>query len=66
MPKFSANLSMLFTERPFLARFEAAAQAGFRGVEYVGPYDFPASEVAALLRSNGLTQALRARARARR
>ena len=58
MPKFSANLSMLFTERTFLDRFEAAAQAGFRGVEYVGPYDFPAAEIAARLQANGLTQAL--------
>lgn len=58
MPKFSANLSMLFTERPFLDRFEAAAKAGFTGVEYVGPYEFPAAEIAARLRANGLTQAL--------
>ncbi len=58
MPKFSANLTMLFTERPFLDRFEAAARAGFRAVEYVGPYDFPAAEIAARLRANGLTQAL--------
>ena len=58
MPRFSANLSMLFTERMFLDRFEAAAQAGFRGVEYVAPYDFPASEIAARLKANGLTQAL--------
>ncbi len=58
MPKFSANLSMLFTELPFLDRFEAAARAGFGGVEYVGPYEFPAAEIAARLRANGLTQAL--------
>jgi hydroxypyruvate isomerase len=58
MPKFSANLTMLFTERPFLDRFEAAARAGFRAVEYVGPYDFPAAEIAARLEANGLTQAL--------
>jgi hydroxypyruvate isomerase len=58
MPKFSANLSMLFAERPFLDRFEAAAEAGFRGVEYVGPYDYPAAEIAARLKANGLTQAL--------
>ncbi|HEY1940716.1 MAG TPA: 2-oxo-tetronate isomerase [Roseiarcus sp.] len=58
MPKFSANLTMLFTERPFLDRFEAAARAGFRAVEYVGPYDFPAGEIAARLEANGLTQAL--------
>ena len=41
MPKFSANLSMLFNEVAFLDRFEAAAKAGFRGVEYLGPYAFP-------------------------
>src|SRR5271167_1676105 len=58
MPKFSANLSMLFTERPFLDRFEAAATAGFRGVEYVGPYDYPAAVIASRLKANGLTQAL--------
>jgi hydroxypyruvate isomerase len=58
MPKFSANLSMLFTERPVLDRFEAAAEAGFLGVEYVGPYDYPAKEIAARLKANGLTQAL--------
>src|SRR5271170_3346878 len=58
MPKFSANLSMLFTEYPFLDRFEAAAKAGFRGVEYVSPYDFPASEIVARLTANGLSQAL--------
>lgn len=58
MAKFSANLTMLFTERPFLDRFAAAARAGFRGVEYVGPYDYPPAEIAARLRDNGLTQAL--------
>ena len=39
MPRFSANLSMLFGEHEFLDRFDAAARAGFKGVEYVGPYD---------------------------
>jgi hydroxypyruvate isomerase len=58
MPKFSANLSMLFAELPFLDRFEAAAKAGFPGVEYVGPYDYPAKDIAARLKANGLTQAL--------
>ena len=37
MPRFSANLSMLFTEHDFLDRFDAAATAGFKGVEYLGP-----------------------------
>jgi hydroxypyruvate isomerase len=58
MPKFSANLSMLFTERDFLDRFEAAAKAGFPAVEYLGPYDFPKEEVAARLKTNGLKQVL--------
>jgi hydroxypyruvate isomerase len=58
MPKFSANLSMLFTEHAFLDRFDAAAKAGFKGVEYLGPYDFPKAEVAARLKANGLSQVL--------
>ncbi|MBD3897124.1 hydroxypyruvate isomerase [Halomonas sp. ML-15] len=58
MPKFAANLSMLFTEEDFLDRFEAAAQAGFKGVEYLFPYDYPASEIKAKLDANGLTQVL--------
>ncbi|THD45464.1 MAG: hydroxypyruvate isomerase [Bradyrhizobium sp.] len=58
MAKFSANLSMLFTERPFLDRFSAAARAGFRGVEYMSPYGYPAREIAARLRDNGLNQVL--------
>ena len=56
MPKFSANLSMLFTERDFLDRFDAAAAAGFKGVEYLGPYDHTPEEVAARLTKNGLSQ----------
>lgn len=58
MLKFSANLSFLYTEVPFLERFAAAAKDGFRAVEYVSPYVAPAAEIAALLRSNGLEQAL--------
>src|SRR5258706_1709502 len=58
MPKFAANLSMLFTELPFLERFAAAAKAGFRGVEYLFPYAMPKEEIAELLRANGLTQVL--------
>ncbi|MBL6932138.1 MAG: hydroxypyruvate isomerase, partial [Rhodospirillales bacterium] len=45
MPKFAANLNWLFTELDFPDRFEAAAKAGFRGVECLFPYDFPASEL---------------------
>lgn len=54
MPKLAANLSMLFTELPFLDRFAAAARAGFRAVEFLFPYDHPAEEVAARLKDNGL------------
>lgn len=58
MPRFAANLSMMFTEVPFLERFEAAAQAGFDAVEYLFPYAHPEQEVAAALQGAGLTQAL--------
>jgi hydroxypyruvate isomerase len=58
MPRFSANLSMLFGEHDFLDRFDAAARAGFKAVEYVGPYDHPPEVVAARLKKNGLEQAL--------
>ncbi len=58
MLKFSANLSMLFNELPFPDRFAAAAKAGFRGVEYVSPYDYEPAEIAARLDDNGLEQVL--------
>ena len=58
MPKFSANLSMLFPEHDFLDRFPAAAKAGFAGVEYVGPYSYPKEQVAELLQKNNLKQVL--------
>ena len=58
MPRFAANLSMLFTEVDFLDRFAAAAEAGFTGVEYLFPYDYPAEEIKARLEANGLTQVL--------
>ena len=58
MPRFAANLSLMFNEVPFLDRFEAAAQAGFKAVEYLSPYEHPAKEIAARLKGNGLTQAL--------
>ncbi len=45
MPNFNANLSMMFNEVPFLERFGAAAGAGFRGVEFLFPYDFPAAQI---------------------
>jgi len=58
MPRFNANLTMLFTERPFLDRFEAAAKAGFAGVEYLFPHDFAVDDLVQRLKANGLTQAL--------
>jgi hydroxypyruvate isomerase len=58
VPRFSANLSMLFTEHEFLDRFDAGARAGFAAVEYIGPYDHEPEVVAARLKKNGLTQVL--------
>jgi len=58
MLRFAANLSMLFTELPFLERFAAARAAGFRAVEYLFPYEYPAEQLAGLLRANGLMQVL--------
>ncbi len=58
MPRFAANLSMLFTEVDFLERFAAAAEAGFSGVEYLFPYDFPAEQIKARLDAHGLEQVL--------
>jgi hydroxypyruvate isomerase len=58
MPRFAANLTMMFNELPFLDRFAAAARAGFSGVEYLFPYDFDAAALAAALKANNLTQAL--------
>ncbi|PKJ61815.1 hydroxypyruvate isomerase, partial [Klebsiella sp. T11] len=45
MPKFAANLTMLFTELPFLDRFAAAARAGFEAVEFLFPYEYEAGEI---------------------
>jgi hydroxypyruvate isomerase len=58
MPRFAANLSMMFTEVPFLDRFDAAAKAGFTAVEFLFPYEHPAEAIGERLRRNGLTQAL--------
>ena len=58
MPKFAANLSMMYVELPFLDRFEAAAKDGFKAVEYLFPYAFEAKELAARLKNNGLQQVL--------
>jgi hydroxypyruvate isomerase len=58
MPKFAANLSMMFTERAFLDRFDAAAGAGFAAVEFLFPYDHLPGAIAERLKRNRLTQAL--------
>ncbi len=58
MLKFAANLSFLYQDLPFLDRFQAAASDGFRGVEYLFPYDYPPVEISTLLEDNGLTQVL--------
>jgi hydroxypyruvate isomerase len=58
MPRFAANLSMMFNEVPFLDRFDAAAKAGFTAVEYLFPYDHAAEAVGERLHRNNLTQAL--------
>ena len=54
MPRFAANLTMLFTELPFLERFDAAARAGFQAVEFLFPYAFEANDIKARLDANGL------------
>jgi hydroxypyruvate isomerase len=54
MPRFAANLTMLFTEHPFLDRFELAARAGFQAVEFLFPYAHDARELRARLDGNGL------------
>lgn len=54
MPKIAANISLLFAELPYLDRFDAAAQAGFDGVEILFPYDLAAKETQRALLRNGL------------
>jgi hydroxypyruvate isomerase len=58
MPRFAANLSMMYTEHDFLDRFGAAAKDGFKGVEFLFPYEFPAAEIKARLSEHRLTQVL--------
>ncbi|MDR3520612.1 MAG: hydroxypyruvate isomerase [Acidocella sp.] len=58
MPKFAANLTMLFNELPFLERFAAAAQAGFTAVEFMFPYDYEPAAINDALRTNNLTLVL--------
>ena len=58
MLRFAANLSMMFTERPFMERFKAAATAGFEAVEFLFPYEWPAADVRAALDRSGLELSL--------
>lgn len=58
MPRFAANLTMLFNEVDFLDRFGAAARAGFEGVEYLFPYAYPRDALVERLGANGLVQVL--------
>ncbi len=58
MPRFDANLTMLFTEVDFLARFERAARAGFKAVEYLFPYTWQKEQLVEQLQRNGLEQVL--------
>lgn len=58
MPRFAANLSLMYTEAPFLDRFALAAQDGFTGVEFLFPYPWPAAEIKARLDAHGLQQVL--------
>ena len=58
MPRFAANLTMMFTEVEFRDRFAAAAEAGFKAVEYLVPYAYDKDELAERLRSHGLVQVL--------
>jgi len=58
MPRFAANLSMMYTEHPFPERFAAAARDGFAAVEYLFPYEHDARELAGWLKQHGLIQVL--------
>lgn len=58
MPRFSANLSFLYPELPFLDRIDAAAANGFRGVEYMSPYEYDVAEIKRRLRAGGVAQVL--------
>lgn len=58
MPQFAANLTMQFNEVPFMQRFQAAAEAGFKAVEFLFPYEFAAADIAAQLRQHGLQNVL--------
>ena len=58
MPRFAANLTMLFTEAPFLERFALAKAGGFEAVEFLFPYAYPTADIKQRLDDNGLTLVL--------
>jgi 2-dehydrotetronate isomerase len=58
VPKFAANLTMMFNEVPFMERFAAAAAAGFKAVEFLFPYEHPAEEIARQLKATRLENVL--------
>jgi hydroxypyruvate isomerase len=58
MPTFCANLTLLYNEQAFLERFGAASRAGFKGVEYLFPYDYDKNQLAELLDRHNLVQVL--------
>jgi hydroxypyruvate isomerase len=58
VPNFAANLSMMFQDIGFLDRFDAAAQAGFKAVEFLFPYEYPPETIRERLEKNRLTLAL--------
>ncbi len=58
MPRFAANPTMMFNEVPFPERYARAAAAGFKGVEFLFPYDYAPQEVAGWLKENRLVNVL--------
>src|SRR4051812_50224260 len=58
MPRFAANLTMMYNEHAFIDRFSAAARDGFKAVEFLFPYEFPPSDIRTQLDDNALKQAL--------
>jgi hydroxypyruvate isomerase len=58
MPRLAANLSLMFTELAFLDRFAAAGSAGFQGVEFLFPYEWPAKDIRVRLHEAGFVQVL--------
>src|SRR5690606_10947927 len=58
MPKLAANITMMFNELPFLERIQAAAQSGFKAVEFLFPYDFAAEDIAAELKRHAVRNVL--------